>query len=306
MDLDKAVAERAIKIRRPIIGSGSEEWKGLFSVATIARAILYLRPVAAPPQQSSGDPIRIVCVSDTHNSTPNLPPGDILIHSGDLTQDGSFAEMQAQLAWLKAQPHAHKIVVAGNHDLILDEVFVKQHPERELCKPSPSAQDLDWGDLIYLEDETVEITCRSRILKVFGSPYIPWCGTYAFQYDAHVDKWDGLIPHDADVVITHGPPALHRDRDVGCRFLLEALWRVRPSLHVFGHMHHLRGREELPLSRSQWLFESIALGTSSWMKLPLLLWLVMKEWIWPAERRDSITLVNAACFKGESSIVVSL
>ena len=305
--MDKAGAEHAIKISRPFSGSNTDESKGLFSVASIARAILYLRPQPTPPQQPSGDPIRIVCISDTHNSTPELPPGEILIHSGDLTQDGTFPEMHAQLEWLKGQKHPHKIVVAGNHDLILDEAFVQQYPDRELDKPGSSAKDLDWGDLIYLEEETVEVTVGSRILKVFGSPYIPYCGIYAFHYEPHQDVWNGRIPQDTDIIITHGPPALHRDRDLsGCRFLLEALWRVRPSLHVFGHMHHMRGREELVLSQSQRLFESIALGTSSWVKSPLLLWFVMKEWIWPAERTETITLVNAACFKGATSIEVLL
>ena len=27
---------------------------------------------------------RIVCISDTHNQTPKLPQGDVLIHAGDL------------------------------------------------------------------------------------------------------------------------------------------------------------------------------------------------------------------------------
>ena len=29
--------------------------------------------------------------------------------------------------WLGTLPHKHKIVIAGNHDLILDEKFYKEH-----------------------------------------------------------------------------------------------------------------------------------------------------------------------------------
>lgn len=36
---------------------------------------------------------RIVCISDTHNCTVKLPPGDILIHAGDLTNKGSKSEV---------------------------------------------------------------------------------------------------------------------------------------------------------------------------------------------------------------------
>jgi hypothetical protein len=47
---------------------------------------------------------------------------------------------------------------------------------------------------------------------------------------------------DIDVVMTHGPPAQILDRThswnhVGCEHLLRALPRVRPRLHVFGHIH---------------------------------------------------------------------
>jgi predicted phosphodiesterase len=36
---------------------------------------------------------RFVCISDTHNATIKLPKGDVLIHAGDLTNQGSFSEV---------------------------------------------------------------------------------------------------------------------------------------------------------------------------------------------------------------------
>jgi hypothetical protein len=48
------------------------------------------------------------------------------------------------LAWLRAQPHKHKIVIAGNHDQLLD-------PERDRGTGDSSARTaLAWGDIIYL------------------------------------------------------------------------------------------------------------------------------------------------------------
>ena len=43
-------------------------------------------------------------------------------------------------------------------------------------------------------------------------------------------------------MITHGPPAGILDQTsqgpkVGCEELLEALTRIRPKLHLFGHIH---------------------------------------------------------------------
>ena len=100
-------------------------------------------------QDNGGDlpPIRIVCISDTHNATPELPLGDILIHAGDLTAHGTFDEVQAQLRWLASQPHPHKIVVAGNHDIVLDEAC----DDKFLTWRRNSAEErekLDWGSIL--------------------------------------------------------------------------------------------------------------------------------------------------------------
>ncbi|RDW60509.1 metallophosphatase domain-containing protein [Aspergillus mulundensis] len=126
---------------------------------------LRLNPSASNPRLGSDnassdnandETVRIVCVSDTHNNKPNLPPGDVLIHAGDLTENGSFDELQAQLNWLSAQPHAHKIVVAGNHDVLLDEGFLEKYPERRYGDVR-TRKDLEWGGLVYLEDESVTL-----------------------------------------------------------------------------------------------------------------------------------------------------
>ncbi|KAF4121847.1 Calcineurin-like phosphoesterase [Geosmithia morbida] len=58
---------------------------------------------------------RIVCISDTHNSTVRLPPGDVLIHAGDLTNQGSFPELSRAVKWLDHTKFEAKIVVAGIH-----------------------------------------------------------------------------------------------------------------------------------------------------------------------------------------------
>lgn len=57
--------------------------------------------------------IRIVCISDTHNQTPKLPKGDVLIHAGDLTNHGSITELRKVVAWLEKADFQAKIVVAG-------------------------------------------------------------------------------------------------------------------------------------------------------------------------------------------------
>ena len=60
---------------------------------------------------------RFVCVSDTHNACPpsafRLPKGDVLIHAGDLTKQGTFAELQKSVKWIEDSDFEVKIVVAG-------------------------------------------------------------------------------------------------------------------------------------------------------------------------------------------------
>ena len=60
--------------------------------------------------------IRVLCISDTHCHKPSsLPPADLLIHSGDLTNRGDVKEIQEQIDWLKSLDYKYKIVIAGNH-----------------------------------------------------------------------------------------------------------------------------------------------------------------------------------------------
>jgi ABC-type uncharacterized transport system ATPase subunit len=69
-----------------------------------------------PPHSASEDrKVRIVCISDTHNDdcTGSLPDGDVLIHSGDMTDFGTMEELQAAYDWISALPHKVKIIVAG-------------------------------------------------------------------------------------------------------------------------------------------------------------------------------------------------
>ena len=169
------------------------------------------------------DPISVVCISDTHNNKVHVPDGDVLIHAGDLTQSGSFKELQQALDWLRSQPHHTKIVIAGNHDLLLDTQY-NNIPDQTV---SERAQ-LDWGNLIYLENEKREILgANGRRLNVYGSPHSPRHGNWAFQYPRSKDIWIDSIPEGIDILITHSPPSAHLDLlKFGCVHLLNSLCRV--------------------------------------------------------------------------------
>ena len=64
--------------------------------------------------------MRLVLISDTHDWHPTVPDGDVLIHSGDFACGDDLISLRRDIAWLKSLPHRIKILVKGNHDLILN------------------------------------------------------------------------------------------------------------------------------------------------------------------------------------------
>lgn len=180
--------------------------------------------------------MRIVCISDTHSlhrKIKEVPPGDVLVHAGDITSRGDLEDLVDFNKWLGELPHQHKVVIAGNHDFCFQQ------------EPVKSAALIT--NAVYLRDSAVEIGGK----KFYGSPWQPWFYDWAFNLQRGPEireKWK-LIPDDADVVITHGPIAGVLDKTAsgehaGCSDLRrELLDRVRPQLFVCGHIHEARGQE---------------------------------------------------------------
>ena len=179
---------------------------------------------------------RIVCLSDTHNCNDQIdvPDGDILIHSGDATINGTVEEIRRFNAWFSGLPHKRKIFVAGNHDWLFET-------------DNRLARILLDKEIIYLEDTSVEI----EGLKIYGSPWQPHFYDWAFNLNRGVEmaeKWDA-IPNDIDILITHGPPNGFLDEvprrygieNAGCEELRKKVEEIaalgRLKLHIFGHIH---------------------------------------------------------------------
>ncbi|RFU33680.1 hypothetical protein B7463_g2702, partial [Scytalidium lignicola] len=233
--------------------------------------LLFVRGAPFLPPRNKPS-IRIVCISDTHTNTTQVPSGDLLIHSGDLTNAGIVKEIQAQLDWIDSLPHKEKIVIAGNHDSYFDP---KSRREED------SGKKLDLKSIHYLENQSITLKFKGgRKLNVFGSPYIPQCGGSDF---AGTDHWKDQIPRDTDVLITHGPPRYHLDLGIGCTSLLEEIWRVRPRLHVFGHVHSGHGQQAVFWDEGQRAYERLMARKKAGIirdLLPSLAWLDAIRVIW--------------------------
>jgi Icc-related predicted phosphoesterase len=184
--------------------------------------------------------MKIVTISDTHGShrkVRDLPEGDVLIHAGDFMLSGRVAdEIWDFNQWLGLQPHPVKLVIAGNHDILFEQ---QNSFARSLLT-----------NATYLENSGAEIDG----VKFYGSPQQPEFMNWAFNVPRGLPIrrfWD-RIPAGTDVLITHGPPMGIRDsvrpgkEHLGCDELLLAVDRVKPRLHVFGHIHGGYGEAQSP------------------------------------------------------------
>ena len=270
------------------------------------RFILLLRGPALPtPPEISR--IRIVAISDTHTQKATcLPAGDVLIHAGDLANAGTVTEIQEQIDWLSSLPYDHKIVIAGNHDSYLDP---RSRPRED------EGRRLEWKDVTYLQHSTLKLFFSkqgNRELRFYGAPQIPQCGgkDFAFQYHRNDDAWTGTIPLETDVLITHTPPRYHLDlpAGLGCDYLLKEAWRVKPRVHVFGHVHADYGRENVFWDEGQASYERICrreakgvlsdfIAISAWLDMAKLIAYgavgILWSRIWGGDVDGSI-MVNAA------------
>ncbi|KAK4644362.1 hypothetical protein QC761_304110 [Podospora bellae-mahoneyi] len=238
----------------------------LHLTTNLYQTLLFLRghPFHPPPHHSR---IRVVCLSDTHSlRPPSIPRGDLLIHAGDLSATGTFDDLQDQISWLSSLPFRHKVVVGGNHDCFLDRASSIHRTRGQKEK-----RKLDWKGVVWLQDEltTLEFEDREvggkRKLNIFGSGWVRRCGgdDFAFQYDDERPPWEGRIPVETDVLVTHCPPKGHRDLLLGCPSLLAELWKVKPKLHVFGHVHHGAGVESVFFDECQAAYEGLVLRTAA-------------------------------------------
>jgi predicted phosphodiesterase len=77
---------------------------------------------------------RFLIISDTHTAVPStsygdapfrppLPRADVLLHCGDLTTVGHLDEYEKTINMLESIDAELKLVIAGNHDISLDEPF---------------------------------------------------------------------------------------------------------------------------------------------------------------------------------------
>ncbi|KAJ7578582.1 Metallo-dependent phosphatase-like protein [Mycena floridula] len=211
-----------------------------------------------PPHPGNESWTRFVCISDTHSRTRfafELPPGDVLLCSGDISSWGYPQQIRNALEWLRNLKYPVKVIIAGNHDLTLDEspevgaMFAEGDTPFESLVAFAKSQELREAGLHYLQYEAVKISSPSgKQWKIFGSPGSPRYAKGAFQYEKdEAYNVHHQIPRDTEILLTHTPPYRTLDKTrknshAGCRALQKRLEKLSScKLHVFGHIHEAYG-----------------------------------------------------------------
>ena len=205
--------------------------------------------------------VSILHLSDTHNlhdTISTMPSADVLIHTGDWTENGTDDEHDKFNAWLGKirANYKHVIVISGNHEWPTKEMTANPGMLRNACDPRTYLRRL-LTNATVLEHELVTV-CG---LKIFGSSWVPWVGganpdeesskkTDALKAARAAGKLVGTPScqprfseiQECDVLMTHGPPRGLLSNDWGSsQKLRDVIEATPPLVHCFGHLHEQRG-----------------------------------------------------------------
>ncbi|KNC47310.1 Ser/Thr protein phosphatase [Thecamonas trahens ATCC 50062] len=197
-------------------------------------------------------------------TTAALPPGDVLVVSGDFIDRHAPRKERKALArdfnaWLGelALEYEARIVVLGNHDIAFKGMSADE-----------IGQALD-NATHYLQDSDTIVAPFG--LRVWGSPWTSASRSHMFgepDAAARASRWQ-TCPEDVDVIVTHMPPAGILDlasngrsgSDYECRVcgkvhpawrrhwgdaaLRERVLASSARLHLFGHVHQYGAHSEV-------------------------------------------------------------
>ena len=187
--------------------------------------------------------MKVVAISDTHNKHNNLklPEGDILLHAGDFSFTGDTESCSNFGRWFSNLPYKKKFLVYGNHDILGE------------TNPAYAKHLIALNDSVHIFDgSNLNDVYEIDGIRICGSPIQPEFNGWAFNRDSEFRKkyWENL-PEKIDILLTHCPPLSILDSfpvrntlkilSVGDEYLLDAVKKVKPKYHVFGHIHESYG-----------------------------------------------------------------
>lgn len=196
--------------------------------------------------------VRIICIGDTHGLHYSMEhdvtnfidkkQSNYLIHAGDCCNTGSVYDVRNFVYWFQnLKGFDDKIFIAGNHDW----GFELKYP---WLYHYINDENLSQSDCVYLEDN--ELTIKepefTKPIKIYGTPWQPPFNNWAFNVpEKKLYKYWEKIPIDTNILITHTPPfgildeVYNREKlqHKGSKSLYEYVQKIKPQIHIFGHIH---------------------------------------------------------------------
>jgi len=205
--------------------------------------------------------MKIWHISDTHGFHKQLtvPEGiDLVIHTGDCSNrmDPYENEWEVKdfLMWYEQVPIPNKIFIPGNHDTSIERNLVTAGDFTtrgiHLLNHDWIGIDLNSGWKSLANSNKIGSTVvPSKTIKIFGSPYTPTYGQWAFMKSREtINRFWEQIPEGMDIVGVHGPCKGILDLSYNRRNELEfcgdsalrkhILNRVKPKYFLSGHIHN--------------------------------------------------------------------
>ena len=197
--------------------------------------------------------MKIVAISDLHGNLIDLPECNVVCICGDIFPLSFQSNTIKSISWflLDFIPWTNNlkcekvIFVAGNHDILFEDLYQKYHK-------------LDWEieNLLltsHLKNTKIKYLCDSLYvyngIKFYGSPWCPDLKQWAFYGDSiKLQNIFSCIPENIDILITHCPPKIgdcgmvlqpgwNYGKDFGCKELASQYPRIHPKYHIYGHVH---------------------------------------------------------------------
>ncbi|KAK4321304.1 hypothetical protein Pmani_007880 [Petrolisthes manimaculis] len=161
-------------------------------------------------------------------------------------------------------PPKHKLVIAGNHDGLLDSKLCARPTDPQtlltnatyLIYKTSQLPSMASRYMAVLELATVarhymvlsaipegDVTTSYMLLNCKIPEHTSLHSAFSLPRGKALREHWRAIPTYIDVLVTHGPPWGHCDLtckgyNVGCKDLLEEVKdRVKPKFHIFGHLH---------------------------------------------------------------------
>lgn len=180
----------------------------------------------------------ITCISDLHGRIPSIrSDSKFVLLGGDICPDGGIDKQLYYLnnsfaMWLE-RIKIPVIAVPGNHDKVFD---INYYPKGDY----PKFKNFY---LLGVNDDFNTISFDG--IKIFGIPFVLDKGPF-YKSEEEIEKYINMEYSKYDVLLSHNPPLGILDspsnaKHIGSVSMAWNLYKRKPKLAVFGHVHEARG-----------------------------------------------------------------